>query len=192
MEETAQAVVHFWFGAPGSPERGKARTAWFRKDDAFDDEIRRRFAEAVEIALAGGLGEWCTNAEGSLARVLLLDQFTRNIFRGSARAFAGDQRALATAEEAVARGFDRELTARERWFMYMPFEHAENVKAQHRSLQLFGALAQEMGDDDPLVWARKHAEVVFRFGRYPHRNAVLGRASTPEEEQYLREPGAGF
>ena len=76
--------------------------------------------------------------------------------------------------------------------MYMPFEHAENVKAQHRSLQLFGALAQEMGDDDPLVWARKHAEVVFRFGRYPHRNAVLGRASTPEEEQYLREPGAGF
>jgi len=192
MEETAQAVVHFWFGAPGSPERGKARTAWFRKDDAFDDEIRRRFAEAVEIALAGGLGEWCTNAEGSLARILLLDQFTRNIFRGSARAFAGDQRALATAEEAVARGFDRELTARERWFMYMPFEHAENVKAQHRSLQLFGALAQEMGDDDPLVWARKHAEVVFRFGRYPHRNAVLGRASTPEEEQYLREPGAGF
>src|SRR5678815_6154376 len=99
MEETAQAVVHFWFGAPGSPERGKARTAWFRKDDAFDDEIRRRFAEAVEIALAGGLGEWCTNAEGSLARILLLDQFTRNIFRGSARAFAGDQRALATAEE---------------------------------------------------------------------------------------------
>jgi len=192
MEETAQAVVHFWFGAPGSPERGKARTAWFRKDDAFDDEIRRRFGEAVEIALAGGLGEWCTNAEGSLARILLLDQFTRNIFRGSARAFAGDQRALATAEEAVARGFDRELTARERWFMYMPFEHAENVKAQHRSLQLFGALAQEMGDDDPLVWARKHAEVVFRFGRYPHRNAVLGRASTAEEEQYLREPGAGF
>ena len=192
MEETAQAVVHFWFGAPGSPERGKARTAWFRKDDAFDDEIRRRFGEAVEIALAGGLGEWCTNAEGSLARILLLDQFTRNIFRGSARAFAGDQRALATAEEAVARGFDRELTARERWFMYMPFEHAENVKAQHRSLQLFGALAQEMGDDDPLVWARKHAEVVFRFGRYPHRNAVLGRPSTPEEEQYLREPGAGF
>ena len=192
MQDTAQAVLDFWFGAPGSPARGKARAEWFRKDDAFDDEIRRRFGEAVEIALAGGLGEWCTNAEGSLARILLLDQFTRNIFRGSARAFAGDQRALATAEEAVARGFDRELTARERWFMYMPFEHAENVKAQHRSLQLFGALAQEMGDDDPLVWARKHAEVVFRFGRYPHRNAVLGRASTPEEEQYLREPGAGF
>ena len=192
MQETVQEVLAFWFGDPGSPERGKARAQWFRKDDAFDDEIRRRFGEAVEIALAGGLGEWCTNAEGSLARILLLDQFTRNIFRGTARAFAGDQRALATAEEAVARGFDRELTPRERWFMYMPFEHAENVKAQHRSLQLFGALAQELGDDDPLVWARKHAEVIFRFGRYPHRNAILGRPSTPEEEAYLREPGAGF
>jgi uncharacterized protein (DUF924 family) len=192
MQETVQEVLAFWFGDPGSPERGKPRAQWFRKDDAFDDEIRRRFGEAVEVALAGGLGEWCTNAEGSLARILLLDQFTRNIFRGTARAFAGDQRALATAEEAVARGFDRELTARERWFMYMPFEHAENVKAQHRSLQLFGALAQELGDDDPLVWARKHAEVIFRFGRYPHRNAILGRPSTPEEEAYLREPGAGF
>ena len=192
MEETAQAVVHFWFGAPGSPERGKARTAWFRKDDAFDDEIRRRFGEAVEIALAGGLGEWCANAEGSLARILLLDQFTRNIFRGSARAFAGDQRALATAEEAVARGFDRELTARERWFMYMPFEHAEDRAAQARSLALFGALAAETGLASPLEWARRHAAVIERFGRYPHRNAILGRESTPEEIAFLATPGSGF
>ena len=192
MQETAHEVLAFWFGAPGSPERGTARALWFRKDDAFDDETRRRFGEAVEVALAGGLGEWCANAEGSLARILLLDQFTRNIYRGTPRAFAGDQRALATAEEAVARGFDRELQPRERWFMYMPFEHAESVKAQHRSLELFGALAQEMGDADALVWARKHADVIARFGRYPHRNAILGRTSTPEEEQYMREPGAGF
>src|SRR6187401_3456443 len=102
MQDTAQAVLDFWFGAPGSPARGKARAEWFRKDDAFDDEIRRRFGEAIEVTLAGGLGEWCTNAEGSLARILLLDQFTRNAYRGTARAFAGDQRALATAEEAVA------------------------------------------------------------------------------------------
>jgi len=192
MQETAQEVLAFWFGAPGSPVRGNARAEWFRKDDAFDDEIRRRFGEAIEVALAGGLGEWCTNADGSLARILLLDQFTRNAYRETARAFAGDPRALATAEEAVARGFDRELAPRERWFMYMPFEHAESVPAQHRSLELFAALAQELGDDDPLVWARKHAEVIFRFGRYPHRNAVLGRASTSEEEAYLRTPGAGF
>jgi uncharacterized protein (DUF924 family) len=192
MHETAQQVLAFWFGAPGSPQRGQARAEWFRKDDAFDDEIRRRFGDAVAIALAGGFGEWCTTAEGSLARILLLDQFTRNIFRGTARAFAGDERALATAEDAVARGFDRELSARERWFLYMPFEHAESEQAQHRSLELFGALARETGDEDALVWARKHADVIFRFGRYPHRNAILGRASTPEEEAYLRQPGAGF
>jgi len=192
MQETAQTVLAFWFGDPGSPERGKARPEWFRKDDAFDGEIRGRFGEAVEVALAGGLGEWCTNAEGSLARILLLDQFTRNAYRGTARAFAGDQRALATAEEAVARGFDRDLPPRERWFMYMPFEHAESIPAQHRSIELFAALAQEMQDDDALAWARKHAEVVFKFGRYPHRNAILGRTSTPEEEAYLRTPGAGF
>jgi len=192
MHETAQAVLDFWFGAPGSQTRGTARAEWFRKDDEFDNAIRREFGEALAIALAGGFGEWCTTAEGSLARILLLDQFTRNAFRGTPGAFSGDARALATAEHAVERGFDRELPHRERWFVYMPFEHAESVEAQHRSLALFGALARDIGDDDPLVWARKHADVVFRFGRYPHRNAILGRASTPEEEAYLRETGAGF
>lgn len=192
MDDTAKAVLAFWFGAPGSPARGKARTEWFRKDPAFDDDIRRRFGDAVAIALAGGYGEWCASAEGALARILLLDQFTRNIFRGTPRAFAGDARALATAEDAVGRGFDRELSTLERWFVYLPFEHAESVEVQHRSLELFGALAKASGDDDPLVWARKHAEVIFRFGRYPHRNAILGRASTPEEEAFLREPGSSF
>jgi uncharacterized protein (DUF924 family) len=192
MDSTANDVLDFWFGAPGSPERGTARAVWFRKDPAFDAQIRARFADAVAIALAGGYGEWCATAHGALARVIVLDQFTRNIFRDTARAFAGDARALATAEDALARGLDRELAVYERWFLYMPFEHAESVDAQHRSLALFGALAQEMGDDDSLVWARKHAEVVFRFGRYPHRNAILGRASTPEEEAFLREPGSTF
>jgi len=192
MDDTAQTVLAFWFGAPGSPGHGQARPEWFRKDPAFDDEIRRRFGDAVAIALAGGFGEWCASAEGALARILLLDQFARNIFRGTPRAFAGDARALATAEDAVARGFDRELPALERWFVYLPFEHAESVEAQHRSLELFGALSKATGDDDPLVWARKHAEVIFRFGRYPHRNAILGRTSTPEEEAFLREPGSSF
>jgi uncharacterized protein (DUF924 family) len=192
METLASDVLHFWFGAPGSAEHGKARAEWFRKDDAFDDAIRARFAKAVGIALAGGFGGWCTTAHGALARILLLDQFTRNIFRGTPRSFAGDERALATAEQAIDRGFDRELAPYERWFMYMPFEHAEAVDAQHRSLALFAALAEELKDDDPLVWARKHAEVVFRFGRYPHRNAILGRVSTPDEKAFLREPGSSF
>jgi uncharacterized protein (DUF924 family) len=192
MEQLAADVLSFWFGDPGSTEYGRPRACWFRKDPVFDAAIAERFAEAVSIALAGGSGEWCISASGALARILLLDQFTRNIFRGTPRAFAGDERALATAQDAVDRGLDRELAPYERWFMYMPFEHAEDVNAQHRSLALFAALADEIGDDDPLVWARKHADVIFRFGRYPHRNAILGRASTPDEEAFLRESGSSF
>ena len=192
MPPLARDVLDFWFGAPGSAEYGRARTVWFGKDAAFDDAIRARFGEAVNIAVAGGFGDWCATARGALARILVLDQFTRNIFRGTPRAFAGDARALATAEDAVSRGLDRDLPIYERRFVYMPFEHAEDVQAQHRSLELFAALAAEMNDDDPLVWARKHADIVFRFGRYPHRNAILGRASTPEEETFLREPGSSF
>lgn len=192
MDALATAIFDFWFGAPGTAERGASRDAWFRKDPVFDDEIRRRFGDAVGVALAGGYGQWCATAHGTLARVLLLDQFTRNIFRDTPRAFAGDARALATAENAVTRGLDRELDRHGRAFLYLPFEHAEDVAAQHRSLALFGALAAETGDDATLQWARKHADVIFRFGRYPHRNEILGRTSTPEELAFLSEPGARF
>ncbi len=186
------AVLDFWFGAPGTAEHGTARAAWFRKDPAFDEAIRLAFGDAVERALAGGFGEWCIDARGALARVLLLDQFTRNIFRDTPRAFAGDPRALATAQDAIARGFDRELDLYGRWFLYLPFEHAEDDDMQHRSLELFGALARETGDEGPLTWAQKHADVYFRFGRYPHRNAILGRPSTPEELAFLAQPGSSF
>ncbi len=124
--------------------------------------------------------------------MILLDQFPRNIYRDSPLAFAGDPRALATADEVVTRDLDRSLDAFERWFLYLPFEHAETEAAQARSLQLFGALAQETGDRGPLEWAEKHAAVIRRFGRYPHRNAVLGRASTPDEIDFLKEPGSRF
>ena len=139
-----------------------------------------------------GSASGASTAHGALARVLVLDQFTRNVFRDTPQAFAGDERALATADDAVARGLDRELDGRGRWFLYMPFEHAESVAMQHRSLELFAALAQETGDPAPLEWARKHADVVFRFGRYPHRNEILGRPSTPEEVAFLAEPGSRF
>ena len=184
----ARDVLAFWFGDPPYA----ARQAWFRKDDAFDDEIRRRFGDTVAAALAGAYGDWCTTPRGSLARVIVLDQFTRNIHRSTASSFAGDAAALATAQQAVDRGFDRELGHYERWFLYMPFEHAEDAAMQRRSLELFGALSNEMGDPGALEWARKHADVIARFGRYPHRNAILGRASTPEELAYLAQPGAGF
>jgi len=183
------ADIHaFWFGAPPWRERAE----WFRKDDRFDDTIRSRFGEAVGIALAGGYGDWCTASRGALARILLLDQFTRNIHRGTALAFAGDERALATAQEAVARGFDRELEPVERWFCYLPFEHSEDRAVQERSLELFAALAQASGNRSPYEWAEKHAVIVRRFGRYPHRNAILGRPSTPEEVEFLKLPGSSF
>ena len=192
MITEAAAVLDFWFGAPDHPERGTARVMWFRKDPTFDEAIRVEFGDAVHRALAGGYGEWCHEAQGALARVLLLDQFTRNIFRDTPRAFAGDARALATAEDAIARGFDHALDHHGRWFMYLPFEHSEDVAIQHRSIELFSALSRDTGDADPLHWAQKHADIVLRFGRYPHRNAILGRASTPEEIAFLVEPGSRF
>ena len=192
MDSPAVAVVDFWLGSPDSPERGSGRDVWFRKDPAFDDVVRQRFGDAVNIAVAGGYGEWCNTAGGALARVLLLDQFTRNVFRDTPRAFAGDARALATAEDAIGRGFDRELEPYGRWFMYMPFEHAEDVAAQRRSLALFGTLGEKTNDASALQWAQKHADVIFRFGRFPHRNAILGRESSPEELAFLAQPGSRF
>ncbi len=124
--------------------------------------------------------------------MLLLDQFTRNAYRDTPRAFAGDAQALATAEAAIARGADRQLGPMERWFLYMPFQHAESVARQERSIALFEALARETGLDSPLPWVRRHAAVIERFGRFPHRNAILGRVSTPEEVAFLREPGSRF
>jgi uncharacterized protein (DUF924 family) len=192
MDLLPNEIVDFWFGAPGTPEHGTSRDVWFRKDAAVDAAIGARFGEAVGIALAGGFGAWCASARGALARVLLLDQFTRNMFRDTPRAFAGDARALATAQDAIARGLDRELDRYGRWFLYLPFEHAEDAEAQRRSLDLFRALSEETGDPSALEWAQKHADVIFRFGRYPHRNAILGRASTPEEEAFLAQPGSRF
>jgi uncharacterized protein (DUF924 family) len=184
----AREVLEFWFG----PEPHRPRGEWFRKDAAFDASIRERFGDDVGAALAGAFGEWCTTPRGALARVILLDQFTRNMFRDTPRAFAGDAAALATSIDAVAQGFDRALDFYERWFLYMPFEHSEDRAMQERSLALFGALAEEMDDPGPLEWAEKHAAVIERFGRYPHRNAILGRESTPAEIAFLKEPGSGF
>jgi len=185
---TAENVLEFWFGA--SPHA--TREAWFRKDPTFDDAIRAQFGAAVTAALTGAFASWTATPHGALARVILLDQFTRNIHRDTPLAFAGDAQALADAIVAIDRGFDRALDRYERWFLYLPFEHAEDWPAQQRSLELFGRLADETGERGPLEWAEKHAEVIRRFGRYPHRNAVLGRPSTPEELAFLATPGSAF
>jgi uncharacterized protein (DUF924 family) len=174
---TPQDVLDFWFG--------QDRKAWFEKRTAFDDEIRSRFLALYETAAAGGLAAW-RNAPGScLALVILLDQFPRNIFRGTARAFAADSLALDAARTMLERGWDRPLTDDERMFAYLPFEHSEALRDQDLSLKLF--------EGNPnFEWARKHWEIIRRFGRFPHRNAALGRENTPEEAKFLKQPGSGF
>lgn len=185
-------ILDFWFGAPDTVEYGMVRDVWFRKDAAFDAAIDRRFAALVAQALDGIGIDVSPTPRRALAQVLLLDQFTRNIYRDTAMAFAGDASALAISSAAIAAGADRELIAVERWFLYMPFEHAESLSAQNRSIELFTRLRDETGLSDPLVWAEKHAQVIRRFGRYPHRNEILGRASTAAELEFLAEPGSRF
>lgn len=187
---TATEVIHFWFGSPP----GEApREAWFKKSDTFDAEIRARFGPQVEQALAGGLREWDVTPQGALARILLLDQFTRNIFRNTPKSFAGDPQALAAAQHLVARGDDRWLSGVMRWFAYLPFEHSEDLAVQAHSLRLYARLSADHPKlADAEVWAKKHEVIVARFGRYPHRNAILGRESTAEEVAFLKEPGSAF
>ena len=186
-----EEILEFWFGRPGTAEYGSTRKVWFRKDAAYDAAIRERFGAAIETALSGGFADW-TAPRGTLARILLLDQCTRNSFRDTPRAFTGDALALALAEEATARGDDGNLIPVERWFMYMPYVHAESLAAQERAVSLFRRLRDETGLAEPLAWAERHAEIVRRFGRFPHRNAILGRESTPEEVAFLAVPGSRF
>lgn len=184
-------ILDFWFGRPDSPGFGEPRTEWFRKDPAFDTALRDRYGAVIEAALAGGFAEW-TDPRGTLARVLLLDQFTRNGYRDTPRAFAGDALALSIAQQAVARNDDARLIPIERWFLYLPFEHAESMEVQLQSVALFAHLESEAGLTEPRVWAERHTAVIRRFGRFPHRNAILGRPSTPEEVAYLALPGSRF
>jgi len=194
LDPPAAEVLDFWFGAPGSPEHGRARELWFTKRDETDASIRARFGPLIEAALRGQCGGWCATGQpvrGALALIVLLDQFTRNAFRDTPRAFAGDSQALTVAAALVEGGDDRMLSPLERWFAYLPFEHAESLPLQERSVALFERLAQD-GLDAPLEWAIKHRDVIARFGRFPHRNAILGRASTAEEIAFLAQPGARF
>jgi len=170
-------VVTFW--------REAGRDRWFDKDDAFDAEIGKRFLGLHEEAAAGKLGPWEQSAEGALALLILLDQFPRNMFRGQARAFATDPLARAVAAGAIVRGFDARAPEGMRSFFYLPFEHSESLADQDKSVAFFTAI----GDAENLKWAELHRDIIRRFGRFPHRNAALGRATTPEEQKFLDEGG---
>lgn len=188
LPTAAREVLDFWFG-----DEDVARPEWFRKDPAFDEQIRQRFGARVDEALAGALAGWTATPRAALAFVVLLDQFTRNIFRDTPRAFQGDALALAAAQTLVRAGGDRRLSPRQRAFVYLPFEHAEDRALQAESMRLFGALAAEHpAMADALAWAAKHQVIIERFGRFPHRNLQLGRVSSDEELAFLRGPDSSF
>ena len=192
MRSSPADVLAFWFGKEGEPGYGEFRDEWFRKDEAFDSEVTDRFGGLYEQAAAGELDPWREEAEGCLALVIVLDQFPRNMFRGDARTHATDGKALAAAKYAIERALDRELPAFQKMFLYMPFMHAESVEDQRRSVELFEGLAAEPGGPDVVEYAVGHREIVERFGRFPHRNAILGRETTPEEAEFLKQPGSSF
>ena len=193
MDAQAQAVLDFWFLPPDHPGYGQSRVEWFRKDDAFDARIAERFGALIDAAIDGGLRDWEATPHGALARIIVLDQLTRNVHRGTARAFAGDAQALALAISLTQDGLDQQLAPVLRAFVYLPFEHAEDLAMQARAVELFQLLSQaQPGFESMLDYAQRHQEVIARFGRFPHRNAILGRVSTPQEVEFLRQPGSSF
>jgi len=188
VSDTASQVLDFWFGAP----RGAARAEWFRKDEGFDAQIRSRFGEVHAAAANRELEGWRGERESMLALIVVLDQFSRNLYRNDPRAFAQDAHALGCAREALARGDDALSLPVEREFLYLPFEHSENAEDQARCVELMSRLEAFEETRGLTEWAVKHKVIVDRFGRFPHRNAILGRASTPEELEFLKQPGSGF
>lgn len=176
------AVLDYWF-APGMEKR------WFAADADLDRELAERFGADLPQAAGGELDHWVDSADGALALVILLDQVPRNVFRGRPQAFSFDSHALAIAEAALLHGHDRAMAPLRRRFLYMPFEHSEVLSDQRYAVKLF-----EQAGDDPegLDFARKHLEIIQRFGRFPHRNEALERETTPEEAEFLKQPGSGF
>jgi uncharacterized protein (DUF924 family) len=190
--QEATALIDFWFGPPRSPTRFQQRDIWFKADPAFDAQCRDQFGALRERAADGHCAGWAIEAEPCLALILLLDQFPRNLFRGSGQAFATDAQAREAARMALGRGFDRSLPATWRQFIYLPFEHSEDLADQASSVELAAALARDPDFARALDYAQRHHAIIARFGRFPHRNAVLGRTSTPEELVFLKEPGSSF
>ena len=191
MSPTAEAVLAFWFAEESAAH-------WFAADAAFDAQIRTRFGAVATAAADGELDGWTRTPLGWLALLILLDQFSRNLHRNDAKAWAQDPKALSLALAGIERGDDQALPPLQRVFAYLPLEHAEDLAVQHRSVALFEALCAESQPEQRasfegfLDYARRHRDVIERFGRFPHRNAVLGRSSTAEEAIYLAQPGAGF
>jgi uncharacterized protein (DUF924 family) len=188
---TPADVLDFWFD-------DASEAFWFERSDAFDAQIQERFGDVLEVARRGDLGYWAETPEGWLALLIVLDQFSRNLYRNDARAWSADHQTQVIALNGIAHGFDLRLSPLQRVFAYLPLEHAESPVLQQHCVSLFERLAtgQPVAErsrfDNYLDYARRHHDVIQRFGRFPHRNAVLGRADTPAEQVYLATPGTGF
>ena len=185
-------ILEFWFGKPDGEDYGKPRKAWFVKKDKFDEEVRSRFLQDYQQAAAGQLDYWQESPYSCLALIILLDQFPRNMFRDRPQAFATDAQALKFAQHVVVQGFDKKLLPVQRWFVYLPFEHSENLEHQRYCIELFSTLKDDPSSGDTIDYAYRHLKVIERFGRFPHRNRILGRASTPEEAEFLKQRGSSF
>jgi len=191
LPERATALLDFWFGPPGDVDRERHRQIWFRSTEEYDRDLREEFLGDYEAAAAGALCSWEASAEGALALVLLLDQLPRNIFRETPRAYATDVAACAAADRALERGFDQIVPPAWRLFFYMPFHHSENIADQRRSVALSNALPRNPDRRGSLRrYGCPYVEVIERFGRFPHRNEILGRDSTPDEIAFMTEVAA--
>lgn len=185
-------ILDFWFGSPKSVDYGKERSFWFTKNSEFDKELGDRFLIDYEQAAKGELDYMQDSPQGCLALILLLDQFGRNMFRGTPKSFATDAKALSVAKNAVERECDRVLLPVQRWFIYLPFEHSENLADQERCVELFSTLSNDPASVSTIDYALRHKAVIERFGRFPHRNKILGRETTPAEAEFLTQPGSSF
>ncbi len=185
MTREIEEILGFWFGSEGAPGYGELRKEWFAAEPQFDREIRDRFLETYAKARAGRLDHWLGRPQSALALVILLDQFSRNMFRGSAAMYEADDKALAVAEGTLEKGYDHELPPFQRWFLYMPFVHSEDIGDQRQAKKLFRKLEEHQpGYGRYQDW---HLKTIERFRRFPHRNEILGRQSTPEEAEFLKE-----
>lgn len=187
-----QKVLNFWFGDPDEPNSGTFRKSWFAKNDEFDLKIKSQFQDLYERAVAGELTTWQEQPLSCLALIILLDQFPRNMFRGLPQAFATDAQAKTYAQVALKQEFDSQLLSIQRWFIYLPFEHSEDLADQEISIKLFENWQAQFDSQNSIDYAYRHRDIIQKFGRFPHRNQILGRKSTPEEIEFLQQPGSGF
>ncbi len=200
IDQNANEILSYWFGEPEdtvSYSQGRSKI-WFGGDAETDRDIRQRYLPLLEKFTKGELDHWKQHPKSALALIILLDQFTRNIYRDQAKAYDFDPQSLQLAKDCVDRGIDKQMLCIERVFVYLPYEHSENIEDQKESLKLFEGILQDAPEDlkqsaeSYLLFAKKHYDVVAEFGRFPHRNSLLGRESTNEEIKFLEAKGRGF